>query len=192
MSVSISIFPLVKSSYHFTFFSLFSRLEAQLRNESLHHGDLLQFAFTDDYYNLTLKTVATVRWTALHCSRARFAFKLDDDAYLRVNRLLDTVDRLPSQSQPPVATIFGDLQDTLPVEHNFSSDYRTWAIDRQYWPYQVYPNYTNGMYLLPAGGCDRLYRAVVEPPTTDTIPALPIEVRGFYFYHYLNLDSRPL
>jgi len=37
--------------------------------------DILQWNFYDPYYNLTLKSIAILRWTAYYCSQVKFMWK---------------------------------------------------------------------------------------------------------------------
>lgn len=63
--------------------------EQNLRAESRLHNDVLQFNFADE--DNRLKSVATARWTALHCSHAQFALQLDDHYFIRVKPFLATL-----------------------------------------------------------------------------------------------------
>lgn len=142
------------------------RLETKLQNESLVYNDILQFNFHDDYHNLTLKSVATVRWTALHCSHTTFALKMDSDGFIRVNPFLDEVSTFSAD------TLYGAYRTAEAV---LRDPQFKWYIDPLYWPYSTYPPYHAGPYLFPGSGAARLYAAVVSSPTTDTLPALPFD-----------------
>ena len=43
--------------------------------------------FQDTYHNLTLKTIMGLKWTSIFCSQARFVLKTDDDIYVNVELL---------------------------------------------------------------------------------------------------------
>ena len=45
--------------------------QLSLQNEAQKYGDMLQFDFIDNYYNLTLKTIAEFKWIQKHCSSSR-------------------------------------------------------------------------------------------------------------------------
>lgn len=143
-----------------------TRLEARLQNESLVYNDILQFNFHDAYHNLTLKSVATLRWTALHCSHAAFALKLDSDSFVRVRPFLAEVATFSPN------TLYGAYRTREPV---LRDPMYKWYIDPLYWPYSLYPPYHAGPYLFPGSEAARLYAAVVSHPTTDTLPALPFD-----------------
>lgn len=64
-------------------------LEALLQLESSIHKDILQWDFRDTFFNLTLKDVLFWDWLYVHCPRAHFIFKGDDDVFVRTSALLD-------------------------------------------------------------------------------------------------------
>ena len=110
--------------------------------------------------------MATVRWTALHCSQARFAFKLDSDAYVRLQPFLAELATFSS------AALYGQIRVGSPV---LRDPLVKWAIDPRYWPYPAYPPYHAGPYLIPVNLTAQLYATLAAEPTTDTLPALPID-----------------
>lgn len=133
------------------------------------HGDILQFAFHDNYYNLTLKSIAMLRWTALHCPRTKFIFKLDYDCFIRVNPFLQQLQALPAD------TMFGLYRTVEPVLNTPDDQYSKWYIDPLRYPYTSYPPYIAGPYLIPGQRAAALYEAIITQPTVDTIPALPFD-----------------
>ena len=64
-------------------------LEQQLGEEAAQHGDIVREDFLDSYQNLTLKTLAGIKWAGEYCPSARFVLKTDDDMYVNVGGLLD-------------------------------------------------------------------------------------------------------
>ena len=105
-----------------------------------------------------------LRWSALHCSRAKFTFKLDTDCFIRVRPFLARL-----LSFPPDRS-YGFNRAHLPVLRSGK-----WAIDAWYYPYASYPTFNPTVYLLPGQATLPLYEALVGQPTTETIPALPFE-----------------
>ncbi len=51
--------------------SLASTVEADLQAENVLHGDLMREDFLDSYENLTLKTVAGLKWTSIFCPQVK-------------------------------------------------------------------------------------------------------------------------
>ncbi|KAH9403680.1 Beta-1,3-galactosyltransferase 1, partial [Tyrophagus putrescentiae] len=139
-------------------------LENALIKEASQHDDILQFDFKDDYFNLTLKSLAVLRWSALHCSKAKFIFKFDYDCYIRVDNFINQVKSFSPDKLYGFKKFYSKVQRT-----------GKWAIDRWYYPYKFYPAYAPSMYLIPGNATLAMYETVTSSPTTDTIPALPIE-----------------
>lgn len=139
-------------------------MEDRLQKEAEYYNDILQFDFNDHYFNLTLKSIAMLRWTAVHCSQAKFIFKLDNDCYIRVNPFLKQMTAFSGD------TIYGIYRINEPVMRTGK-----WAIDEWYYPHSTYPPYHAGPYLIPGPAALKLYEAILSEPTQDTIPALPID-----------------
>ncbi|KAJ6220758.1 hypothetical protein RDWZM_006570 [Blomia tropicalis] len=68
-------------------------LERQLKAESDIYGDILQFNFIEDYYNLTLKAISELKWAYRHCSNTRYMVKTDDDVVMNMPMLYQLVQR---------------------------------------------------------------------------------------------------
>ena len=56
--------------------------------ESMNYGDIVQQDFLDTYANLTLKTMAALKWVTKHCTDAKYVLKTDDDMWVNMKRLL--------------------------------------------------------------------------------------------------------
>ncbi len=50
---------------------------------------MIQLRFIDDYYNLTLKDIAFLRWTQNKCSDAKYIMKRDDGIIVNVEKLVN-------------------------------------------------------------------------------------------------------
>lgn len=59
----------------------------QVVNENNRFKDLIQFDFIDDYYNLTLKSLAMLRWSMTNCPLVKFVQKVDDDFVVNIENL---------------------------------------------------------------------------------------------------------
>ena len=64
------------------------RLQAELENENLLYGDILQGDFEDTYRNLTLKTIMGYTWFRQNCPQAELLMKTDDDMFINTIPLL--------------------------------------------------------------------------------------------------------
>lgn len=74
-------------------------LETSLTAEADHHGDIVREDFLDSYQNLTLKTLAGIKWASDYCGTARFVLKTDDDMYVNVGGLTEYLTADFSDSQ---------------------------------------------------------------------------------------------
>ena len=66
-----------------------SELEQRIAEETALHGDLVREDFLDTYQNLTLKTLAGVKWAGQFCGQAEFVMKTDDDMYVNVGEVME-------------------------------------------------------------------------------------------------------
>lgn len=141
-------------------------MEDKLGHEAGFFNDIIQFDFNESYYNLTLKSVAMLRWTSLHCSKANFIFKVDNDAFIRVNPFLEKIESF-SESK-----LYGPLKENTLV---MRAPKWKLAIDKMYYPQEFYPPFLSECYLIPAKEALELYAAIEQEPTNESLPALPFE-----------------
>ena len=78
----------------------------KIRVESQFYGDIIQANFLDTYYNLTLKTMSSIKWTSEYCFNAKFFLKVDDDMVVNSYTLLPFLENLLIENND-------DLQNTL-------------------------------------------------------------------------------
>ena len=55
------------------------KTQSELVVEANKYKDIVQFGFRDDYYNLTLKALAVLRWMNRNCMTSDYIMKTDDD-----------------------------------------------------------------------------------------------------------------
>ena len=82
-----------------------------LQAEADRHGDILQEGFRDSYLNLTLKTMAGLRWAGERCAQARFVVKTDDDIYWNLPLLMSHLESL-NDSRFITGTEQGQVSDS--------------------------------------------------------------------------------
>ena len=63
-------------------------INEELEKEAKTYQDLIQFGFIDAYYNLTLKTIAILRWVNKKCLNSSYILKTDDDVIVNTQMLL--------------------------------------------------------------------------------------------------------
>lgn len=148
---------------------IFYRIKTQLAFESRLYNDIIMVNFYESYYNLTLKSISAIRWTALNCPKVKYMLKLDDDCFLRVNPILNQVAQLKAD------TIIGRYRNKTFVNRQKVGIKSKWYIDPLYFPYKQYSQYLAGTFMVPGKMALKIYQAIVSEPTTDTIPALPYE-----------------
>src|SRR5699024_914773 len=68
-----------------------NQTEAALRDEAAQFGDILQFRFIENYYNLTLKAIAELKWAWRHCNNSAVLLKVDDDVLVNVPMLASLI-----------------------------------------------------------------------------------------------------
>ena len=69
-------------------------IDEGLRKESEKYGDIIQFAFKDDYFNLTLKAISILRWIDRKCRNAKWIVKTDDDILVDVIQIINNLNEL--------------------------------------------------------------------------------------------------
>ena len=57
-------------------------VKQKVLQESHDHQDIVLYDFVDQYWNNTFKAIMGLRWTAQHCSNARFILFVDDDYFI--------------------------------------------------------------------------------------------------------------
>ncbi|XP_060912297.1 N-acetyllactosaminide beta-1,3-N-acetylglucosaminyltransferase 3-like [Labrus mixtus] len=64
------------------------RLNKVLKLEQSEHNDILQWDFSDTFYNLTLKQILFLEWMERNCPKVRFLFNGDDDIFVNTNNVV--------------------------------------------------------------------------------------------------------
>ena len=100
-------------------------LEQRIAEETALHGDLVREDFLDTYQNLTLKTLAGVKWAGQFCGQAEFVMKTDDDMYVNVGEVMEYL--LREQAGKPKAGITLWNYDKSTVKLLFSIPYSIYS-----------------------------------------------------------------
>ncbi|KAH8341559.1 hypothetical protein KR059_010205 [Drosophila kikkawai] len=125
-------------------------LNKALTQENFIYGDLIRGNFIDSYNNLTLKTISTLEWADLHCPKAKYVLKTDDDMFINVPKLLTFLDKHKDKR-----TIYGRLAKKWKPIRNKKSKYYV-SVDQ--FAAGVFPSFTTGpAYVLTGDIVHELY-----------------------------------
>ena len=103
------------------------------------HGDIIQEDFIDTYANLTLKSLALLRWTQeafRNGGRWQYVLKTDDDVYVNMPALWEVVRR----NEDPLLLLGSVICNSEPVTDQSSK----WFVRNNMFAGGVYPDYLNG------------------------------------------------
>ena len=129
-----------------------AKLQARLEQESKKYGDIVQVDFIDTDKNLSMKSVAIVRWTSLHCQSSSFVVKAEDDVYINMPLLVSSL-RLQLERGP--LFILGMIHDNLEPTRRVGDK---WDVSRRQYKHDEFPNYlTAACYAMTTTAALRLY-----------------------------------
>ncbi|GFO10808.1 beta-1,3-galactosyltransferase 1-like [Plakobranchus ocellatus] len=132
--------------------TLDKELQQRVRIEARKHGDIVQESFIDSYKNLSLKSVALVRWASLYCPDSTFVVKADDDMYINVPRLLS---KLRAQFDKGPLFLIGIVH---PDSKPFRDKGHKWFVAPSEYRHKKYPNYVSGTaYAMTTSAAMRLF-----------------------------------
>lgn len=110
-----------------------------IKREAATYGDLLQFAFTEAYFNITLKAIAELHWSARHCNGSSYILRVDDDVLVNVPRLAAGI--AEGKFRP-------GLTGQVEVTEAHREPDNKWYMPPQYYPADSYPFLKGFGYLL--------------------------------------------
>ncbi|XP_056131824.1 N-acetyllactosaminide beta-1,3-N-acetylglucosaminyltransferase 3-like [Lampris incognitus] len=70
------------------------RLNRLLQMEQREHNDILQWDFSDSFFNLTLKQILFMEWMDRNCPGARFLLNGDDDIFANTDNMVEYLQSL--------------------------------------------------------------------------------------------------
>ncbi|XP_055322562.1 beta-1,3-galactosyltransferase 5-like [Sitodiplosis mosellana] len=140
--------------------------ENSLEDESDLYGDIVRSHFTENYDNLTLKTISVLEWVDVHCSQAEFVFNVDDDMFINVMQLMSFIDDNHSAANQKV--IFGHLVKMTPIRRK-TKDQKNVLSRKEYSPSRFPSFVVGGAYLISRSAIHDLYMKAL------TLPYLKLE-----------------
>lgn len=126
-----------------------------LKLENTIHKDLLIGDFIEDYWNLTYKTIFGVTFANFYCQNANYIFKIDDDVFVRPEKLIPLMDGLPSSN------FFGGNCIKKGKPHRTKKS--KWYISKAEYPRIRYPPFCFGpAYFFSGDITSHLFNATLE------------------------------
>ena len=116
-------------------------VDQRLKEEAEEYKDIIQFAFIDNYYNITLKAISILRWIDRKCSDVKYVLKCDDDVMVNIELLIANLGSF--------STGFNGELFQLARPHRWPTS--KWYFPYNYYPDEFYPNYLNGPAYMMAG-----------------------------------------
>ncbi|CAH1774507.1 unnamed protein product [Owenia fusiformis] len=138
---------------------------ANVLTEADTSNDIIQYNFVEHFRNDTIKGVLALNWAVQFCQNANILIKVDDDVFLNIPNLKDTLDKTPLDK-----TVAGHwLASRGPVRTEKSKAY----VPYSYFPESSLPEYiSSSMYLMT-------YETAVE--VVKTVPDTPFfHLEGVY------------
>ncbi|XP_067119667.1 beta-1,3-galactosyltransferase 1-like isoform X1 [Centruroides vittatus] len=125
--------------------------------ENTLYQDIVQVKCMDRYRNLSLKSVAMMKWVSEYCFNTAYILKADDDMLINVNRLLQTF-----YNKNYKRTIFGRIMSGLSPHRLKKSK---WYVSEKEYKNNFYPNFTSGpSYLFTTDSAKILFETSLELP----------------------------
>ncbi len=125
----------------------------KLELESFKYKDLIQFEFTESYYNVTLKHIALLRWAQRKCLNTKYFIKADDDIIVNVRKLIENLNRFKN-------SINGNLMHRVSPHRDFKTK---WFMPECIYPDEYYPDYVfGGAYIMTKDTVNSLIKALED------------------------------
>ncbi|XP_073331828.1 N-acetyllactosaminide beta-1,3-N-acetylglucosaminyltransferase 3-like [Pagrus major] len=142
------------------------RLNKLLEFEQREHNDILQWDFSDTFYNLTLKQILFLEWMERNCPNTRFLFNGDDDVFANTGNMVEYLQSLKDNNGNKHLFAGHLIQYVGPIRHPGSK----YFIPVQVHESESYPPYCGGGGFLLSG-----YTASVIYSMSQSITILPID-----------------
>uniref|UniRef100_A0A3Q0R9S7 Hexosyltransferase n=1 Tax=Amphilophus citrinellus TaxID=61819 RepID=A0A3Q0R9S7_AMPCI len=142
------------------------RLNKLLEVEQREHNDILQWDFSDTFYNLTVKQILFLEWMERNCPNARFLLNGDDDVFANTGNMVEYLQSLKDNDGSKHLFTGHLIQNVGPIRSSGSK----YFIPVQVQESDSYPPYCGGGGFLLSG-----YSASVIYNMSKSITILPID-----------------
>ncbi|KAM9376380.1 N-acetyllactosaminide beta-1,3-N-acetylglucosaminyltransferase 3-like [Pholidichthys leucotaenia] len=142
------------------------RLNTLLQLEQQEYTDILQWDFSDTFYNLTLKQILFLEWMERNCPNARFLLNGDDDVFAHTDNMVEYLQSLQDNDGRKHLFIGHLIKNVGPIRSSGSK----YFIPVQVQESNSYPPYCGGGGFLLSG-----YTALVIYNMSKSITILPID-----------------
>ncbi|KAM7387997.1 hypothetical protein PAMP_024201 [Pampus punctatissimus] len=142
------------------------RLNKLLKLEQQEYNDILQWDFSDSFYNLTLKQILFLEWMERNCPYARFLLNGDDDVFANPDNMVEYLQSLKDNNGSKHLFSGHLIQNVGPIRSSMSK----YFIPVQVHESDSYPPYCGGGGFLLSG-----YTALVIYKMSESITILPID-----------------
>ncbi|XP_014836007.1 PREDICTED: N-acetyllactosaminide beta-1,3-N-acetylglucosaminyltransferase 3-like [Poecilia mexicana] len=142
------------------------RLNNLLKLEQEEHRDILQWDFSDTFYNLTLKQILFLEWMERNCPNARFLLNGDDDVFAHTDNMVVYLQSLKENKGSKHLFTGHLIQNVGPIRASGSK----YFVPVQVQESNSYPPYCGGGGFLLSG-----YTAMLIYRMSKSIPILPID-----------------
>ncbi|XP_035480120.2 N-acetyllactosaminide beta-1,3-N-acetylglucosaminyltransferase 3-like [Scophthalmus maximus] len=143
-----------------------ARQNQLLQLEQSEYGDILQWDFTDSFYNLTLKQVLFLQWIDRNCPHVRFLLNGDDDVFANTGKMVEYLQGLDGNDGDKHLFSGNVIYNSSPIRSPSSK----YFIPMQVQASNSYPPYCSGGGFLLSG-----YTAMVIYKMSTAVPLLPID-----------------
>ncbi|XP_061197868.1 beta-1,3-galactosyltransferase 1-like [Saccostrea echinata] len=125
-------------------------IQTQVIVESVQYHDIIQEDFIDSYRNLSIKSVALLRWVSQFCNDAEYVLKTDDDMFIHIRNLISIL----KNKNPTNAVIGKRINGAMPLRDEKSK----WFTSVKEYSKRYYPPYCSGTaYVLSGDSVEPLY-----------------------------------
>nr|XP_046247685.1 N-acetyllactosaminide beta-1,3-N-acetylglucosaminyltransferase 3-like isoform X2 [Scatophagus argus] len=142
------------------------RLNKLLELEQREYNDILQWDFSDTFFNLTLKQILFLEWMERNCPNARFLLNGDDDVFANTDNMVEYLQSLKDNDGSKHLFIGHLIQNVGPIR----SPQSKYFIPVEVYQSNSYPPYCGGGGFLLSG-----YTASVIYNMSQSITILPID-----------------